>query len=73
MLAEREYDSALEALCMIDFHQLATNAKIVHIRLLGDTLDNLDDILKHLKRIHISIPSEDRPTILLSTLRTYRI
>ena len=41
MLAEREYDSALEALGMIDFKQLPTNAKLVHIRLLGDALDKL--------------------------------
>ena len=41
MLAEREYDSALEALCMIDFNTLPTGTKLVHFRLLGDTFDKL--------------------------------
>ena len=41
MLAEQEYNSALEALGMIDYNQLLTNSKLVHVRLLGDTLDHL--------------------------------
>ena len=41
MLAEKELNSALEVLCMIDFHQLPTRSKLVHFRLLGDVLDKL--------------------------------
>lgn len=41
MLAEKELDSALEVLCMIDFQRLPARIKLVHFRLLGDVLDKL--------------------------------
>ena len=41
MLAEKEYHSALEVLCMIDVNRLPPETTSVHFRLLGETLDKL--------------------------------
>ena len=41
MLAEKEHNSALEVLGMIDINRLSPESKLVHFRLLGETLDKL--------------------------------